>query len=69
MSIFRMAERLSGGQAESQAFCVVRGSGEAQPAAQLSPIVAEPFSLPQDDRPRLNKEQSSAPTVPQSRKE
>jgi len=37
--------------------------------AQLSPMVAETFSLSQDDRPRLNKEQSSTPAVPLARKE
>jgi len=34
-----------------------------------TPVIAEAFSLPQDDRPWLNKEQSPAPAAPQARKD
>ena len=45
------------------------GNAEGLMAKRVSPVVAEAFSLLQNNCPGLNKKQSPAPTVPQARKE
>ncbi len=58
MSIFRMAERLSGRWPDSQGFCGVRDFDEPQPA--------KTFPVPADDCLRLHDDEGVQATGPQT---